>query len=208
MEKGIRIKYIAAAMSEILGMDVPCDEICIIPNEITKVRGIGFESNSGCYLYLNHVLSPEIVEKLAEKIRDKEEKNMKERFTLEANYLKKLEDMLTKGCIEMIKTPYCTNPTEIYTDDFLRITNQMHDIYIKKNHDYGNSFDKSIDELGIVSAVTRMSDKIERLKSLVKKESEVKDESFLDTVMDLANYAIMTVMYLKKHEDKDGTDNE
>ena len=98
----------------------------------------------------------------------------------------------------MIKTPYCTNPTEIYTDDFLRITNQMHDIYIKKNHDYGNSFDKSIDELGIVSAVTRMSDKIERLKSLVKKESEVKDESFLDTVMDLANYAIMTAMYLKK----------
>ena len=107
--------------------------------------------------------------------------------------------MLTKGCIEMIKTPYCTNPTEIYTDDFLRITNQMHDTYIKKNHDYGNSFDKSIDELGIVAAVTRMSDKMERLKSLVKKESEVKDESFTDTVLDLANYAVMTAMYLKKH---------
>ena len=97
-----------------------------------------------------------------------------------------------------MKTPYCTNPTEIYTDDFLRINNQMHDIYIKKNHDYGNSFDKSIDELGIVAAVTRMSDKMERLKSLVKKESEVKDESVQDTLLDLANYAIMTVMYLKK----------
>lgn len=208
MEKGIRIKYIAAAMSEILGMDVPCDEICIIPNEITKVRGIGFESNSGCYLYLNHVLSPEIVEKLAEEIRDKEEKNLKERFTFDANYLKKLEDMLTKGCIEMIKTPYCTNPTEIYTDDFLRITNQMHDTYIKKNHDYGNSFGKSMDEFGIASAIIRMNDKLERLKTLSKKESMVKDESVKDTLLDLANYAIMTVMYLKKHEDKDGTDNE
>ena len=124
---------------------------------------------------------------------------MEERFTFDANYLKKIENMLTKGCIEMIKTPYCTNPTEIYTDDFLRITNQMHDTYIKKNHDYGNSFDKSIDELGIVAAVTRMSDKMERLKSLVKKESEVKDESFTDTVLDLANYAVMTAMYLKKH---------
>ena len=133
---------------------------------------------------------------------------MEERFTFDANYLKKLEDMLTKGCIEMIKTPYCTNPTEIYTDDFLRITDQMHDTYIKKNHDYGNSFDKSIDELGIVAAVTRMSDKMERLKSLVKKESEVKDESFTDTVLDLANYAVMTAMYLKNHEDKDGTDNK
>ena len=208
MEKGIRIKYIAAAMSEILGIDVPCDDIRIIPNEITKVRGVGFKSSCGCYLYLNHVLSPDIVEKLAEKIRDKEEKNLKERFTFDANYLKKLEDMLTKGCIEMIKTPYCTNPTEIYTDDFLRITDQMHDTYIKKNHDYGNSFDKSIDELGIVAAVTRMSDKMERLKSLVKKESEVKDESFTDTVLDLANYAVMTAMYLKNHEDKDGTDNK
>ena len=205
MEKGIEIKYIAAAMSEILGIDVPCDEICIIPNEITKVRGIGFESNSGCYLYLNHVLSPDIVEKLAEKIRNKEEKNLKERFTFDANYLKKIENMLTKGCIEMIKTPYCTNPTEIYTDDFLRITNQMHDTYIKKNHDYGNSFDKSMDEFGMTSAVIRMNDKLERLKTLSKKESMVKDESVQDTLLDLANYAIMTVMYLKKqnHGNKD-----
>ena len=208
MEKGIEIKYIAAAMSEILGIDVPCDDIRIIPNEITKVRVVGFKSSCGCYLYLNHVLSPDIVEKLAEKIRDKDEKNLKERFTFDANYLKKLEDMLTKGCIEMIKTPYCTNPTEIYTDDFLRITNQMHDIYIKKNHDYGNSFDKSMDEFGIASAIIRMNDKLERLKTLSKKESMVKDESVQDTLLDLANYAIMTVMYLKKHEDKDGTDNK
>ena len=106
---------------------------------------------------------------------------------------------LKNGCISMIYE---------HNDDFDVITEQMHDIYIKKNHDYGNSFDKSIDELGIVAAVTRMSDKMERLKSLVKKESEVKDESVQDTLLDLANYAIMTVMYLKKHEDKDGTDNE
>lgn len=125
---------------------------------------------------------------------------MEERFTFDANYLKKLEDMMAKGCNEMIKNQPYTNLAEIYSDGFLRITNQMHDTYIKKNHDYGNSFDKSIDELGIVAAVTRMSDKMERLKSLVKKEAEVKDESFLDTVMDLANYAVMTAMYLKKHE--------
>lgn len=125
---------------------------------------------------------------------------MEERFTFDANYLKKLEDMMAKGCNEMIKNQPYTNLAEIYSDGFLRITNQMHDTYIKKNHDYGNSFDKSIDELGIVAAVTRMSDKMERLKSLVKKEAEVKDESFTDTVLDLANYAVMTAMYLKKHE--------
>ena len=190
MEKGIEIKYIAAAMSEILGIDVPCDDIRIIPNEITKVRGVGFESSCGCYLYLNHVLSPDIVEKLAENIRDKEEKNMEER-------LNRVE--LKNGCISMIYE---------HNDDFDVITSQMHDTYIKKNHDYGNSFDKSMDEFGITSAVIRMNDKLERLKTLSRKESMVKDESVKDTLLDLANYAIMTVMYLKKHEDKDGTDNK
>ena len=85
---------------------------------------------------------------------------------------------------------------------FNAVMSKMRDVYISKNSDYGNSFDKSIDEFGIVAAVIRMSDKIERLKSLVKKESKVKDESFIDTVMDLANYAVMTAMYFKKHEDE------
>jgi len=200
MNNGIDIKYIAAAMSEILKMDVPCNEIYFTPLKITRELEpeIWFKSEYSCYSYLGHCISAYKVEKLAEKIRDKEENNLKERFTFDANYFKKLEDMLTKDCIEMIKTPYCTNPTEIYTDDFLRITNQMHDIYIKKNHDYGNSFDKSMDEFGMTSAVIRMNDKLERLKTLSRKESMVKDESVQDTLLDLANYAIMTVMYLKK----------
>ena len=194
MEKGIRIKYIAAAMSEILGMDVPCDEICIIPNEITKVRGIGFESNSGCYLYLNHVLSPEIVEKLAEEIKDNDISNslIKDNPTWVncQNIIDEYESVFNKS------------------EEFKSITSQILNTYIKKNHDYGNSFDKSMDEFGMTSAVIRMNDKLERLKTLSKKESMVKDESVQDTLLDLANYAIMTVMYLKKHEDKDGTDNK
>ena len=184
MEKGIRIKYIAAAMSEILGIDVPCDEICIIPNEITKVRGIGFESNSGCYLYLNHVLSPEIVEKLAEEIKNND-----------------ISNSLIKDNPIWVN---CQNIIDEYesvfnkSEEFKSITSQMLNTYIKKNNDYGNSFDKSMDEFGMTSAIIRMNDKLERLKTLSKKESMVKDESVQDTLLDLANYAIMTVMYLKK----------
>jgi hypothetical protein len=94
------------------------------------------------------------------------------------------------------------------SDAFKQITDKMHETYKAKNYDYGNSFDKSMDEFGLTAAVVRMSDKLERLKTLSKKESMVKDESVQDTLLDLANYAIMTVMYLKKHEDKDGTDNK
>lgn len=88
------------------------------------------------------------------------------------------------------------------TMQFVRVTGEMKEIYLKKNHDYGDSFNKSLDELGIVAAVTRMSDKIERMKTLVKKEAQVKSESFKDSLMDLGIYSIMTTMYMNDHEKK------
>lgn len=43
----------------------------------------------------------------------------------------------------------------------------------------------------------RLGDKLARFKSLTKSEvQEVKDESIRDTLIDLANYAIMTVLEL------------
>lgn len=80
-------------------------------------------------------------------------------------------------------------------DDVLSV---LKGIYDRKNADYGNSFDKSLDEFGLVASVVRMSDKMERIKSLTNKEAEVKDESIEDTLIDLANYAIMTVLWMKK----------
>lgn len=76
------------------------------------------------------------------------------------------------------------------------ICDELNGIYEKKNHDYGNSFGETFDKLGIVSAVTRISDKTNRLMSLCKTEARVDDESITDTLMDLANYCIMTVMEL------------
>ncbi len=67
--------------------------------------------------------------------------------------------------------------------------------YINKNSDYGNSFDKSLDEFGIVASLVRMTDKLNRAKQLSQQEARV-DESMRDTLMDLANYAVMTVRWL------------
>lgn len=91
--------------------------------------------------------------------------------------------------------------TIVDTSSFDTITDELKDTYVKKNHDYGNSFDKSIDKFGLTAAVVRMSDKMERLSSLINKDAKV-DESIRDTVMDLANYCIMTAMYLDKKEKK------
>ena len=73
----------------------------------------------------------------------------------------------------------------------------MNALYERKNHDYGNSFSETYRKLGIVSAATRMLDKMNRVVSLVTKDKqEVKDESLRDTLIDLANYAVMTIMEL------------
>ena len=80
---------------------------------------------------------------------------------------------------------------------------QLNETYAKKNSDYGNSFGDTFDKLGIISAVTRISDKYNRLVSLCTKSEEermVKDESITDTLLDMANYCIMTVIEMHKNK--------
>lgn len=80
-------------------------------------------------------------------------------------------------------------------DKLKDLTNEILGIYVKKNTDYGDSFSKSFDEFGIIAPVVRMSDKMERIKTLTKSEDvKVTDESIRDTLVDLANYALMTVV--------------
>ena len=79
----------------------------------------------------------------------------------------------------------------------------IHNTYIAKNSDYGDSFSESMDEYGLTAGLIRMGDKMSRLKSLNKRETmSVHDESLQDTLLDLANYAIMTAMWLNP-EDED-----
>ena len=81
---------------------------------------------------------------------------------------------------------------------FKEITDKMFTTYQKKNKDYGSSFDELFDEFGMTSALLRLKDKYNRLKSITEKgQIEVKDESVEDTLLDMANYAILTVLKLR-----------
>ena len=102
-------------------------------------------------------------------------------------------------CLSMLgKRPVLSDNVE----QFMSITQNMAKTYAAKNHDYGNSFEESLDEFGLVASVVRLGDKMNRIKSLIKKEAQVKDESIKDTLLDMANYAIMTVMWMNKKEQK------
>ena len=71
-------------------------------------------------------------------------------------------------------------------------------VYVAKNKDYGDSFTRSLDKRGIIASIVRMEDKMNRIDSLYDKPTTEVDESLVDSLEDLANYAIMTAMWLEK----------
>ena len=76
-------------------------------------------------------------------------------------------------------------------------------LYEKKNRDYGDSFHKTYLEEGMAMARIRLTDKLERFKKLTREGGqEVKDESIRDTLIDMANYAIMTAMEMDRDENR------
>lgn len=89
---------------------------------------------------------------------------------------------------------------------FLDLLDELNNTFLSKNHDYGSSFSKTFEEFGLVSAVVRMNDKMERLKTLTKSEAKV-NESVRDTLMDLSCYCVLTVMELDKQKVRDIIDN-
>ena len=82
------------------------------------------------------------------------------------------------------------------------ICDRMNKLYEKKNHDYGNVFHTSFLEEGMAMPRIRLSDKLNRFKTLSHDPvaQMVSDESIIDTLIDLANYAIMTIMELEGGE--------
>lgn len=83
--------------------------------------------------------------------------------------------------------------------EFLNIILKMFQIFRAKNTDYGSSFDELFDEFGMTSALLRLKDKYNRLKAIdANGDIQVKDESVQDTLMDMANYAILTILKLRE----------
>ena len=78
------------------------------------------------------------------------------------------------------------------------ICTEINELYAKKNHDYGDSFHQTYVEEGMAMARIRLGDKFNRFKTLSRgNEQKVNDESIRDTLIDLANYAIMTVLEME-----------
>ena len=94
----------------------------------------------------------------------------------------------------MVRTTVQKTKLERHAD----ICSELNDVYHRKNADYGDSFGETFKKLGVISAVTRITDKVNRLQSLCVRAAQVEDESVRDTLLDLANYSIMSVIELER----------
>lgn len=116
-------------------------------------------------------------------------------------YVQRVKDLEKRRSI-----PITAEQVQQRKDDeakFNEILNHLYDTYRKKNRDYGNSFMKTYERFGITAPRFRITDKYNRFMQLTEEgvEREVDDETVRDTLLDLANYAILTVIALDNTAD-------
>ena len=106
-------------------------------------------------------------------------------------------DMLQSFLLELrdrlVEKSVCSSPKTRELLSYEEVMQKLHDVYVRKNSDYGDSFSKSLNRYGEVAAMVRIEDKKNRLDSLFGKENDrmVVNESLDDTIEDIANYFIM-----------------
>lgn len=79
--------------------------------------------------------------------------------------------------------------------DVRSVLQKMGDIFAVKNEKYGSSFEVSVDKYDMIAALTRISDKFNRIENLILNgDGGTDDETVMDTLIDMANYCVMTAV--------------
>lgn len=83
------------------------------------------------------------------------------------------------------------------------ICDKLNKVYADKNSDYGDSFAISYYLFGMTGVLQRLFDKWIRVYMLQYKSQKVNDESIVDSLRDLTNYSIMTLIELENDNTND-----
>ena len=96
-----------------------------------------------------------------------------------------------------------------YEQKYMDIINKLKETFLKKNHDYGSSVKKNYDKFetygkneGLKYVFGRIAEKHDRLENLIYGDhpNQVTDESIEDTLLDMANYAILAAVSIQEHK--------
>lgn len=109
-------------------------------------------------------------------------------------------DKMTENKITEEMISNAADTTNPFT--YSQILTRMHKTHERKNHDYGDAAYQGYKKFGPTYFLVQLHNKLSRLESLTAPgtETQVKDESIDDTLLDLANYA---VMYLESRHRND-----
>lgn len=80
------------------------------------------------------------------------------------------------------------------------VLKEIRDIYVRKNHDYGDSFSSVVNRLGDKVALGQIAFKVERLMTLVNGDKALVNESKRDAIRDMVNYGIMWMAIIDEQE--------
>lgn len=93
------------------------------------------------------------------------------------------------------------NKVMVTRDGLCSIADDVVATIIRKNHDYGDAWQKQ----GIAGVLVRLSDKLCRVSNVAGRECLVADENIEDSLRDAIGYAMLGLLYLKEsvNEHKD-----
>lgn len=80
---------------------------------------------------------------------------------------------------------------ELRNQEIKKACDELAELLIKKNNDYGDSFSRQYTKYGLVSALIRMDDKMRRLENLNKVGNAEVSESIADSLLDNAGYSLL-----------------
>ena len=102
--------------------------------------------------------------------------------------------------IEGTDKTFATQVTNIQSDEEIygSLLDKLFTTYKAKDADYGSAFAEMFDELGIDYAYGKLREKMNRIKVLRKQPNMVENEGLEDALFDMAGYAILTLVELKK----------
>lgn len=102
-----------------------------------------------------------------------------------------------------------TNTYTPYEQKYMEVIEKLKNTFLKKNHDYGSSVKKNYDKFesygkneGLKYVFGRIAEKHDRLENLIygNHTNQVTDESIEDTLLDMANYAILAAVSIQEHK--------
>ena len=187
-----RIDYLSNAKDPIKVLVKEFDlelDCCGCPHD-TKCEGIYCDDAFVEYLEQNI----EVNESDLKTVEIKEKANTKE--TLQET-LDEVKETLQKT-LDKVKEPVENE----FMEEYKKIVTETMELCVKKNKDYGSSVEDTFEKFGDISYIVRITDKYNRICSLLNREGEVKDESIDDTIRDMANYAFLWLASRNLKENK------